>query len=145
MVFFIIIVNNPYPTPQKARSMQDIGRKEFQKLRIEGKCMETYSKCEEKTVFNPIEKKLLQMCPPRVAQENFVSDISSATTIASGGEPCTGLSTAEASGVDPATTSNGLADGSCSLGESKSEKVDDLRGMVIKSFQLCVSWFDSLK
>ncbi|XP_065019058.1 uncharacterized protein LOC135644982 isoform X1 [Musa acuminata AAA Group] len=112
---------------RQARSMQDIGRKEFQKLRIEGKCMETYSKCEEKTVFNPIEKKLLQMCPPRVAQENFVSDISSATTIASGGEPCTGLSTAEASGVDPATTSNGLADGSSSLGESKSEKVDDLR------------------
>ncbi|CAL9134315.1 unnamed protein product [Musa textilis] len=112
---------------RQARSMQDIGRKEFQKLRLEGKCMETYSKCEEKTVFNPIEKKLLQKCPPRVVQENFVSDISSATTIASGGEPCTGLSTAEASGVDPATTSNGLADGSSSLGESKSEKVDDLR------------------
>ncbi|RRT60455.1 hypothetical protein B296_00044962 [Ensete ventricosum] len=125
-VFLICSNAMQYNAPDTIYFRQVLGAST--KLRIEGKCMETYSKCEEKTVFNPTEKKMLQKCPPKVVQENFVSDISSATTIASGGEPCTGLSTAEASGVDPATTSNGLADGSSSLGESKSEKVDDLRG-----------------
>ncbi|CAL9087022.1 unnamed protein product [Musa acuminata var. zebrina] len=112
---------------RQARTMQDIGRKEFQKLRTEGKCIETVSKCEEKIRPDSTEKKPLQKCLPKVVQESFVSDISSATTHPSGGDPCTGLSTAEASGAEPASASNGLADGSCSLGESKSEKVDDLR------------------
>ncbi|URE26241.1 BROMO [Musa troglodytarum] len=112
---------------RQARTMQDIGRKEFQKLRTEGKCIETVSKCEEKIRPDSTEKKLLQKCLPKVVQESFVSDISSATTHPSGGDPCIGLSTAEASGAEPASASNGLADGSCSLGDSKSEKVDDLR------------------
>ncbi|WOL15159.1 hypothetical protein Cni_G23940 [Canna indica] len=122
---------------RQARSMQDIGRKEFQKLRTDGKIVATDSKtaseghrknhCEEKVKANPIEKKPLQKSLPRVVQESFVSDISSATTLASGGDACTVLSTMEANGAEPATTSNGLADGSSSLGESKSEKVDDLR------------------
>ncbi|KAG6526853.1 hypothetical protein ZIOFF_016856 [Zingiber officinale] len=112
---------------RQARAMQEIGRKELQKLRTEVKFIKPDSKSEEKIRLNPIEKKPLQKCLPRVVQESFVSDISSATTLASGGDIGTGLSTVEASGADPATTSNGLADGSSSLGDSKSEKTDDLR------------------
>ncbi|XP_074573859.1 uncharacterized protein LOC141830309 isoform X2 [Curcuma longa] len=112
---------------RQARTMQEIGRKELQKLRTEVKFIEPDSKSEEKIRINPIEKKPLQKCLPRVVQESFVSDISSATTLASGGDIGTVLSTVEASGADPATTSNGLADGSSSLGDSKSEKADDLR------------------
>ncbi|XP_074583384.1 uncharacterized protein LOC141839217 [Curcuma longa] len=112
---------------RQARAMQDIGRKEFQILRTEVKSIGTDSKSKEKIRVNPTEKKPLQKCLPKVVQESFVSDISSATTLVSGGDIGTGLSTVEASGADPASTSNGLADNSSSLGDSKSEKVDDPR------------------
>ncbi|KAG6484307.1 uncharacterized protein LOC122017078 isoform X1 [Zingiber officinale] len=112
---------------RQARAMQDIGRKEFQMLRTEVKSIGTDSKSKEKIRINPTEKKPMQKCLPKVVQESFVSDISSATTLVSGGDIGTGLSTVEASGADPASTSNGLADNSSSLGDSKSEKVDDPR------------------
>ncbi|WOK91853.1 hypothetical protein Cni_G00544 [Canna indica] len=108
---------------RQARSMQDMGRKEFQKIRTESKCIETDSKCEEKISFN---SKVLPNCPPGVMQEPFVSEISSAAILASRGDACTGSTVAEVSGAQPAATSNALADGSSSLGESRSEKVVDL-------------------
>lgn len=118
--------------------MQDIGRKEFQKLRTEAKSNESDSKCQEKINVDSTEKKPLQKCLSKVMQESFVSDISSSTTLASGGDACTRLSTVETSAAEPATTSNALADGSSSLGESKSDKVDELRGILIKDFQLYI-------
>ncbi|XP_020095698.1 bromodomain-containing protein DDB_G0270170 [Ananas comosus] len=62
----------------------------------------------------------------RNQQEPHVSDISSAATLASVGEAYTGLSTAQANDVEPSMVVDKSVDNSSSLGESKSEKFDEL-------------------
>ncbi|XP_038981942.1 uncharacterized protein LOC103717628 isoform X2 [Phoenix dactylifera] len=111
---------------RQARSIQDMARQKFQKLRVDGKCAETAGKTEEKIKFNSMEKKPLMKALSRTAQEPLVSDISSAATLASTGDTGTGLSMTQANGVEAPVVDNGFADGSSSLGESKSEKADEL-------------------
>ncbi|XP_010929671.1 uncharacterized protein [Elaeis guineensis] len=111
---------------RQARSIQDMARQKFQKLRVDVKCAETAGKPEEKIKLNSMEKKPLMKSLCRTAQEPLVSDISSAATLASTGDTGTGLSMAQANGVEAQVIDNGFADGSSSLGESKSEKADEL-------------------
>ncbi|XP_008808423.2 uncharacterized protein LOC103720485 isoform X2 [Phoenix dactylifera] len=110
----------------EARTIQDMAGQKFQKLRVDGKCAETAGKSDEKINFSPIEKKPLMKSLSRTAQEPLGSDISSAATIVSTGDAGTALSTAQANGVEASVILNGFADGNSSLGESKSEKADEL-------------------
>lgn len=111
-----------------------MARQKFQKLRVDGKRAETAGKFEEKINFNTHEKKPLMKSLSRTGQEPLGSDISSAATLASTGDAGTALGTAQANGVDAPVILNGFADGSSSLGESKSEKADELSGMMVKGF-----------
>ncbi|KAG1368326.1 bromodomain-containing protein 9 [Cocos nucifera] len=111
---------------RQARLIQDMARQKFQKLRVDGKCAETAGKSEEKINFNPHEKKPLMKSLSRTAQELLGSDISSAATLASTGDAGTALTTAQANGVEAPVILNGFAEGSSSLGESKSEKAEEL-------------------
>nr|CAD1819219.1 unnamed protein product [Ananas comosus var. bracteatus] len=119
------------------KKLRDDGLCTGKKLTDDGLCIEKKRRDDDLSTKNEwkdearvkvesLEKQQVEKGFCRNQQEPHVSDISSAATLASVGEAYTGLSTAQANDVEPSMVVDKSVDNSSSLGESKSEKFDEL-------------------
>lgn len=110
---------------KQARSIQDLARKKFDRLKTEFQGTVAEFKSEETVKTNSIMKKPTMKPPCKVIQEPVGSDFSSGATLAAAADICT-LSNATPTRVyEKPSTVDMHVDKNSSLTESKPEKVEE--------------------
>ncbi|PIA57823.1 hypothetical protein AQUCO_00500024v1 [Aquilegia coerulea] len=110
---------------KQARSIQELAKKKFQRLRIESENAVAELKSEE--IIKPISivKKAIKRSSCKPIQEPVGSDFSSGATLATAGDTCTMSNATQAGGYEKPGIVDGQVDGNSSLTESKPEKTEE--------------------
>ncbi|KAF5207984.1 Bromodomain-containing protein [Thalictrum thalictroides] len=110
---------------KQARSIQELAKKKFQRLRIESENAVAELKSEE--IIKPISivKKAIKRSSCKPIQEPVGSDFSSGATLATVGDTCTMSNATQAGGYEKPSIVDGQVDGNSSLTESKPEKTEE--------------------
>ncbi|KAJ4980469.1 hypothetical protein NE237_031306 [Protea cynaroides] len=129
-VFLICSNAMEYNAPEtiyfkQARSIQELARKKFQRLRIHIERNEKELKSEQKTKSNSSMKKAMKKPSCRTMQEPVGSDFSSGATLATTGDPCTRSNVTQDGGCDKPNNTDGLVNGNSSLNDNKPEKTEE--------------------
>ncbi|XP_027368955.1 uncharacterized protein LOC113874897 [Abrus precatorius] len=120
---------------KQARSIQELARKKFEKLRIDFERSQSELKSEQKTRSNPLVKKLAKKPLGHTSQEPVGSDFSSGATLATIGDvlptshPMQGVICERPGNID------GLTEGNAFLMDANQEKAEDYlsgKGMLSK-------------
>ncbi|XP_042478501.1 uncharacterized protein LOC122059644 [Macadamia integrifolia] len=129
-VFLICTNAMQYNAPEtiyfkQARSIQELARKKFQRLRIDIARTEKELKSEQKTKSNSAMKKPMKKPYCRTVQEPVGSDFSSGATLATMGDICTWSNVTQAGGCEKPNNTDGPVDGNSSLNDNKPEKTEE--------------------
>lgn len=111
---------------EKARTIQDLARKKFEKLRIEIERSEKDLKSEQKTRSNSLVKKPVKKPFCRTSQEPVGSDFSTGATLAGIGDVQNGSNTNQGGGCERPTNTDGVVEGNTSLIDTNLEKAEEL-------------------
>ncbi|KAK1304197.1 Transcription factor GTE12 [Acorus calamus] len=101
---------------KQARSIQELAKKKFEKLRTDVESIETEHKSEQKNESTPAPIKPIEKSTCRIALEPLGSDFSAGAVLASPED----MHTTQAADV------NGVIEGNSFLDEAKSEKLEDI-------------------
>ncbi|OVA07819.1 Bromodomain [Macleaya cordata] len=111
---------------KQARSIQELARKKFERLRIDFERTEAELKSEQKTKSNFVAKKPIKKSACRILQEPVGSDFSSGATLATMAETCNWSNATQAGGgCERPGNFDGLVDGNSCLAENRSEKTEE--------------------
>nr|DAD20468.1 TPA_asm: hypothetical protein HUJ06_021931 [Nelumbo nucifera] len=126
-VFLICTNAMQYNAPEtiyfkQARSIQELARKKFQKLRIDIGRTETELKSEEKPKTGSVLKKPVKKSLCRNTQEPLGSDFSSGATLATTGDACTWSNLVQA---EKSNHVDGVGDVNSCLIDNKPEKTEE--------------------
>ncbi|KAF8391539.1 hypothetical protein HHK36_023844 [Tetracentron sinense] len=129
-IFLICTNAMQYNAPEtiyfkQARSIQELARKKFERLRGDIECTETVLKSEFRTTPNSLVKKPTKKSSCRIVQEPVGSDFSSGATLATTVDTCTLSNTIQAGGSEKPRNLEWLVDGNSSLTDNKSEKAEE--------------------
>ncbi|CAK9163932.1 unnamed protein product [Ilex paraguariensis] len=111
---------------KQARSMQELAKRKFQKLKLDFERSEKELKSEQKTRSNSLAKKQIKKPISRTVQEPIHSDFSSGATLATAGDFLNNSNATQAGGCERPSSLDGLVEGNSSLIESNQEKAEDL-------------------
>ncbi|KAB1215185.1 Bromodomain and PHD finger-containing protein 3 [Morella rubra] len=111
---------------KQARTIQDLARKKFEKLRIEIERSEKDLKSEQKTRSNSLVKKPVKKPFCRTSQEPVGSDFSTGATLAGIGDVQNGSNTNQGGGCERPTNTDGVVEGNTSLIDTNLEKAEEL-------------------
>ncbi|KAJ4975708.1 hypothetical protein NE237_000814 [Protea cynaroides] len=129
-VFLICTNAMQYNAPEtiyfkQARSIQELAKKKFQRLRMDIDRTEKELKLDQKTKSNSAMKKPIKKPSYRTVQDPVGSDFSSGATLATTGDTCTLSNVTQAGGCERPNNTDGLVDGSSSLVDNKPEKTEE--------------------
>ncbi|XP_043693087.1 uncharacterized protein LOC122643538 [Telopea speciosissima] len=129
-VFLICTNAMQYNAPEtiyfkQARSIQELARKKFQRLRIDIPCTEKELKSEQKTKSNSAMKKPTKKPYCRTVLEPVGSDFSSGATLATMGDTYIWSNVTQAGGCEKPNNTDGPVDGNSSLNDNKPEKTEE--------------------
>ncbi|XP_042519987.1 uncharacterized protein LOC122093669 [Macadamia integrifolia] len=129
-VFLICTNAMQYNAPEtiyfkQARSIQELAKNKFQRLRIGIERAEKELKSEQKTKSNSAVKKPIKKPTCRTVQEPVGSDFSSGATLATTGDTGTWSNVIQAGGCERSNNTDGPVDGNCSLIDNKPEKTEE--------------------
>ncbi|PON51478.1 Bromodomain containing protein [Parasponia andersonii] len=110
---------------KQARSIQELARKKFEKLRIKYKCSEKELKLVQKIKSNSIMKKQIKKPLNRTSQEAVGSDFSSGATLATAGDVQNGLNITQGGVSERPGNNDGPVEGNSSLNDANLEKVEE--------------------
>ncbi|XP_043689106.1 uncharacterized protein LOC122640058 isoform X2 [Telopea speciosissima] len=129
-IFLICTNAMQYNAPEtiyfkQARSIQELAKKKFQRLRIGIERAEKELKLDQKTKSNSAMKKPIKKSSCRTAQEPVGSDFSSGATLATTGDTGTWSNVIQAGGCERSNNTDGPVDGNSSLIDNKPEKTEE--------------------
>lgn len=127
LILYLIIL-------EKARAIQELARKKFEKLRIDLERSEKELKSELKTKPNFLVKKQMKKPLSRTVQEPVGSDFSSGATLATAGDYQSGFVAAQSSGCDRPSNIDGPIEGTSSLVDNTLEKAEELPSGTFSDF-----------
>ncbi|KAJ7960786.1 Bromodomain containing protein [Quillaja saponaria] len=111
---------------KQARSIQELARKKFEKLRINFEHSEREMKSEQKARSSSLVKKQPKKPVCRTMQEPVGSDFSSGATLATMGDIQPGSYVIQGGGCEKPGNNDGLVEGNASLTDANLEKTEDL-------------------
>ena len=125
----------------QARSIQELARKKFEKLRIDFERSQNELRSEQKTRSNPLVKKLAKKPLGHASQEPVGSDFSSGATLATIGDvqptshPMQGVICERPGNID------GLVEGNAFLIDANQDKAEDFISGITEEINLCLICF----
>ncbi|KAF3453449.1 hypothetical protein FNV43_RR03889 [Rhamnella rubrinervis] len=130
-VFLICSNAMQYNAPEtvyhkQARAIQELGRKKFERLRIELECSEKEQKLVQKIKTNSLVKKPTKKPMGRTLQETVGSDFSSGATLATAADVHNTSNPTQAGGCDRPGNTDGPVDGNLSLNDANVEKAEEM-------------------
>ena len=129
----------------KARTIQELAKKKFVKLRIGVERSEKDSKIEQKTKSNFLAKKQTKKTFCRTTQESVGSDFSLGASLATAGDIQNSSITIQANAIERPSHADVLVEGNSSLADYNLEKTEELSSGIKSPFQpifpiLIVAW-----
>ncbi|XP_077243656.1 uncharacterized protein LOC143884135 [Tasmannia lanceolata] len=110
---------------KQARSIQDLAKKKFEKLRVDGVGTEVDPKCLQEMRSISVSKSIKKSLCGTI-QEPVGSDFSSGATLATKGDACTRSNPTQVSVCEKPSNDEGPVDGNSFLTENKLEKAEEL-------------------
>lgn len=110
----------------KARTIQELARKKFLKVRIVVERSEKELKSEQKTISNSLPKKQIKRLVSRTSQEPVGSDFSSGATLATVGDVQNSLNVTQTGGGERPNNVDGFIESNSSLVENNLEKAEEV-------------------
>ncbi|XP_022716885.1 uncharacterized protein LOC111275667 [Durio zibethinus] len=110
---------------KQARSIQEMAKKKFEKLKIDVDRSEKDSKMEQKTSSNFLAKKQTKKPIYRTTQEPVCSDFSSRATLATAGDIQNSSITIQANACERPSHTDALVEGNSSLADYNLEKTEE--------------------
>lgn len=110
---------------RQARSIQELARNKFQKLRSDIENTEKELKSDQKTRCNSLPKKQTEKFTCRTSQEPVGSDFSSGATLATAGEIQNSLNASQPGGCERPTNIDGVVEGISFQIDNNLEKADE--------------------
>lgn len=111
---------------KQARSIQELAKKKFERLRIEFERSEKELKSEQKTRSNSLIKKPVKKPFCRTPQEPVGSDFSTGATLATVGDVQNGSNLIQGGGCERPSNADGVVEGNSSLVDTNLEKAEEL-------------------
>ncbi|GFZ21995.1 DNA-binding bromodomain-containing protein [Actinidia rufa] len=121
---------------KQARTIEELAKKKFQRLRNNAERSEKEIKSEQITTSNSLAKKQIKKPMSLTAQEPVGSDFSSGATLATAGDFPSGLNATQPGGGERLSNADGPVEGNTTLIDNNLEKVEDLlsgRGLLSRS------------
>lgn len=116
---------------KKARAIQELAMKKFERLRIEVDRSEKELKSEQKTRSNSLIKKPGKKPFCRTSQEPVGSDFSTGATLATLGDVQNGFNTNHGGGCERPSNTDVVVEGNPSLLDTNLEKAEELSSGII--------------
>ncbi|KAL2472957.1 DNA-binding bromodomain-containing protein [Forsythia ovata] len=110
---------------KQARTIQELAKKKFQKIRINSERPEKELKPEQNMRSSSIVKKQIKRTVSRTLQEPVGSDFSSGATLATGGDVHNVSNALQVGGSERPGSIDGLVEGSFSLNDTNLDKGDE--------------------
>ena len=117
---------------KKARSIQELATKKFERLRSEFERSEKELKSEQKTRSNSLIKKPVKKPFCRTSQEPVGSDFSTGATLATIGDVQNGTNLNQVGGCERPSNFDGVVEGNPSLIDTNPEKAEELSSGIMK-------------
>jgi bromodomain-containing protein 9 len=117
---------------KKARSIQELARKKFERLRSEFERSEKELKSEQKTRSNSLIKKPVKKPFCRTSQEPVGSDFSTGATLATIGDVQNGSNLNQGGGCERPSNTDSVVEGNPSLIDTNLEKAEELSSGIMK-------------
>jgi hypothetical protein len=117
---------------KKARSIQELARKKFERLRSELERSEKELKSEQKTRSNSLIKKPVKKPFGRTSQEPVGSDFSTGATLATIGDVQNGSNLNQGGSCERPSNTDGVVEGNPSLIDTNLEKAEELSSGIIE-------------
>ncbi|CAL5405550.1 unnamed protein product [Camellia sinensis] len=111
---------------KQARSIEELAKNKFQRLRIDTEHSEKELSSEQKTKSNSLPKKQIKKPMSRTAQEPVGSEFSSGATLATAGDFQCGSNATQTGGFKRLSNVDGSVEGNTSLIDNNLDKADDL-------------------
>lgn len=130
---------------QQARSIQELARKKFEKLRIDFEHSQSELKSEQKTRSNSLVKKQAKKPVGHASQEPVGSDFSAGATLANIGDVQQTSNPIQGGSCERPCNNDGLVEGNAFLIDANQEKAEDfLSGITVKRSclsSICFGYF----
>ncbi|XP_062017835.1 uncharacterized protein LOC133734210 [Rosa rugosa] len=130
-IFLICSNAMQYNSPEtiyhkQASSIQELGRRKFERLRIDYERSEKEVKSVQKTKSNSLVKKQMKKPLSRTLQEPIGSDFSSGATLATAAEVQNSSHPTQGAGCERASNIDGPVEGNSFLNEANLEKAEEM-------------------